>query len=610
VIKSSLGNGIRVASFFSGAGGLDLGFHNAGYEVVFANELVGLFCKTLESNKGNYYSFEMEVCNKDITLIDPEQLPQNIDLVIGGPPCQTFSASGRRAGGAAGRLDPRGNLFEAYCKLIVAMRPRAFLFENVRGILGTNKGEDWKNIVRAFANIGFTISYRLLDACDYGAPQQRERLFLVGHQDNTKFLFPEPLYGPDSRLRKPYITPREALKNVPVEEDLDVLVLRGGQYGHLLSEVPPGSNYLFFTAQRGHPEPVFAYRSRFSDFLYKADPDHTIKTLIASPGKYTGPFHWDNRSFTIAEYKRLQGFPDDYNFCGSRGEIIKQIGNSVSPKVAEVMALAIAKQLFDCNVDIALMSADKKLSFDKRKGQKAQKTKAQYAQVNSSGSYPAKSVFNFSDFSTYIQPNRINTSSGNGVTKPNVWGNVHYNSMKLTVHYDDSMQLFAKMKIVLNPQYQLALFEEAINSKSEIEVTVYGTKPEAIQTMWNAIDDVIIRSSSFNSLFELYGHFTEPHPIFDIVEFEGFSEHPILQFAKHITNFANCSKYFKKSHLTNMFGAIFDNNDFIEIVQILRSYRFDIRCLETNIAIPDDVYMVAYPFTLPNRKQMNVTIRK
>lgn len=601
---SNAGRGIRVASFFSGAGGLDLGFHKTGYNVVFANELIKVFCQTLDANKGNFYSPEMEVCNKDITRITSEELPQNIDLVIGGPPCQTFSASGRRAGGAAGRLDDRGNLFEAYCRIISTIKPKAFLFENVRGILGTNKGQDWKDIVQAFADIGFTVSYRILDACDYGIPQQRERMILVGHARETKFLFPEPLFGPDSSSGRPHITACEALQDVPVEEDLEALVLRGGQYGHLLSEVPPGGNYLFFTEKRGYPKPIFAYRSRFSDFLYKANPHDTIKTLIASPGKYTGPFHWENRSFTIAEYKRLQGFPDDYVFIGKRSDVIKQIGNSVSPKVAEVMALAIAKQIFGRDVEIALMSDDKKLSFDKRKGEKAQKTRSHHAQVNVSNQRATRSLFKFTDYTAQIKPTLVSA------TESNVFASITNKGISLSVHYDNSQQPFARMKLVLSPEYQHSLFEENARIRPEIEAVVYGAGPEAIQALWNAIDDLIIRSSSFNSLFELYGHFTEPHPIFRIAEFESFSNHPILQFAQHISDFENCSKYFPKSHLTEMFGSVFGTRDFMEIVGILRSYRFDVRSPETNIAITDDVYMVAYPFTLPPRKQMNISLRK
>lgn len=602
------GDGVTVASFFSGGGGLDIGFHRAGFNIVFANDVQSLFCETLKANKGKYFSQELQVSDKDIRLIEAIELPQNIDLVIGGPPCQTFSASGRRAGGAAGRLDKRGNLFEAYCRLISEIKPKAFLFENVRGILGTHKGKDWEEIVKAFSSIGYKVSHRILDACDYGVPQQRERLFLVGHKLEHEFLFPEPTHGPDSPTESPHVTPKEAFEGLSSDEDLDALILRNGKYAPLLSLVPPGGNYLFFTAKRGYPEPIFAYRSRFSDFLYKADPNHTIKTLIASPGKYTGPFHWENRCFSIAEYKRLQGFPDDYIFCGTRSEVIKQIGNSVSPKIATALALAIAKQVFGKDVDINLMPPDKQLSFDKRKGQKAKKTKEHHETVITMRKSTEKKIFNFSDYSACIEPAAFPN------TLHNVEAKANGNNIQLIVKGDDTGELFAKMKLEVNLGRQLTLFQAVEEHQEQLDATIdvslYGEQPHCVQTMWNAIDDLIIRSSAFHSLFELYGHFTEPHPIFSIVEFKTFARHPIAQFAEHTSDFNNCSRYFKNSHLLQMFGDAFGTNEFTELVGILRRYRFDIRCNETNVAIPKGIYMVAYPFTLPYRRQMNFSVRK
>jgi DNA (cytosine-5)-methyltransferase 1 len=602
------GTGIRVASFFSGGGGLDIGFHKAGFNIVFANDIEPLFCKTLEANKGNYFSQELHVSNKDIRLIESKELPSGIDLVIGGPPCQTFSASGRRAGGAAGRLDKRGNLFEAYCRLIREINPRAFLFENVRGILGTNKGKDWSEIVKAFSGIGYTISHRILDACDYGVPQQRERLFLVGHKLEHEFLFPEPTHGPDSPTLRPHLTPKEAFEGLTTNEDLHSLILSNGKYAPLLSLVPPGGNYLFFTAKRGYPEPVFAYRSRFSDFLYKADPNHTIKTLIASPGKYTGPFHWENRYFSIAEYKRLQGFPDDYDFCGTRSEVIRQIGNSVSPKIAEALALAIAKQIFNRKADVRLIPTDKRLSFDKRKGQKAKRTKEHHKTLISLRRNTEKNVFSFSDYNTRIEP----TTYPGGLH--NVKAKAEGKIVQLTIQGDETDKLFAKVNLEVSLVKQLTLFKSTEEQKEQIdaiiEVTLYGEGPHCIQTMWNSIDDLIIRSSAFHSLFELYGHFTEPHPIFSIVQFKTFASHPIAKFAEHTSDFNNCSRYFKNSHLLQMFGDAFGTKVFTELVEILRGYRFDIRCNETNVAIPKGIYMVAYPFTLPHRRQMNFSVRK
>jgi DNA (cytosine-5)-methyltransferase 1 len=127
--------------------------------------------------------------------------------------------------------------------------------------------------------------------------------------------------------------------------------------------------------------------------------------------------------------------------------------------------------------------------------------------------------------------------------------------------------------------------------------------------MWNAVDDWVIKSSNFHSLFELYGHFTEPHPIFSIIEFQKYSDHPIVEFAKHVADFDNCSRYFPREHLTSLFGVKFGVNNFVELVKTLRRYRFDIRCYEINIAIPKDVYMVSYPFTLPFGKQMNFSVK-
>ena len=375
------GAGRRVLSFFTGCGGLDLGFEQVGFESVYATDIYQDSCDTLRLNLGRFFNVNMRIERADIVTLKPKTLPQNIDLIIGGPPCQSFSASGRRAGGAAGRLDQRGRLFEAYVNIIEHVRPKAFVFENVRGILGTNKGKDWKAITQAFRKLSYTISYRLLDALDYGAPQQRERMFLVGHQLDTPFLFPEPTYGPDSVDRRPHVTAGQAFMDIRETDGLGSLKLDGGKYSHLLPLVPPGQNYLYFTAKRGYPRPIFAYRSRFSDFLYKANPEAPVKTIIANPGKYTGPLHWDNRYFSVREYMRLQGFPDDFQFSGNRIDIIRQIGNSVSPHIAYQLALAIAAQLFSADVPVRLLNTDRVLSFDSRKGAKAQKTRTMHADI-------------------------------------------------------------------------------------------------------------------------------------------------------------------------------------------------------------------------------------
>ena len=127
--------------------------------------------------------------------------------------------------------------------------------------------------------------------------------------------------------------------------------------------------------------------------------------------------------------------------------------------------------------------------------------------------------------------------------------------------------------------------------------------------MWNAVDMWVKRSSKFNSLVELYGHFTEPHPIFEVVDFKMNTSLAAFKFAQHCMNFNNCGRYFDKNHLLSMWKDSFGKENFVELAKTLRSYRFDVRCHETNIAIPQGVYMVAYPFALPYDKQMNFFVK-
>lgn len=596
--KALSGQGLRVASFFTGAGGLDLGFEQAGFETVYATDIDEDSCKTLRLNAGTHLSATMRVERADITELDVGTLPADIDLIIGGPPCQSFSASGRRAGGAAGRLDQRGNLFEAYCRVIDKVRPKAFVFENVRGILGTAGGDDWRAIVREFSELGYTISYRLLDALDYGVPQQRERMFLVGHKLDRPFLFPEPTHGPDSPDNTPHVTIGEAFKGIDDKEDLVALAFVGGKYSHLLKEVPPGQNYLYFTAKRGHPRPIFAYRSRFSDFLYKANPDAPVKTIIASPGKYTGPLHWDNRYFSIREYMRIQGFPDDYRFAGDRADIIRQIGNSVSPKIAYQLARAIADQIFGRASNLSYLASDRVLSFDRRKGQKAQKTRALHEAIVAAPKSPGQGGY----FRSVTYESDL--PAINGMT-PHVVCRGNRQRTLLTVTTDGPGVPFAEMKLKVFQTTARGVRAPALC----LTVSAQGKSPATVQAMWDAVDDWVRRASDFHSLFELYGHFTEPYPAFEVEGFQAFSTHPIAAFAAHAAQFNNCSRYFPKTQLVRLFSAKLGTRDFKKIAEFLRSYRFDIRSRETNIAIAPDVYMVAYPFNLPSRRQMNFRLR-
>jgi len=384
--KKTVTQNINIVALFSGAGGLDIGFCDTGFKLIESVEIEDKFVKTMLFNQssGKYFS-DAKIRCKDIRLYEPE-FSAKIDFVIGGPPCQSFSAAGRRAAGVAGTKDERGNLFEEYVRILQKLKPKGFLFENVYGLLGAEKGESIKKIIKAFNHIGYNVSYRILDAADYGVPQHRERLIIVGSKGEI-FRFPKPTHGPDTDTKFPHYSAQEAISGIKnVENDKSTGI--NGRFGHLLPEVPPGLNYSFFTDKMGHPNPIFAWRSKFSDFLYKADPVKPVRTLKASGGQYTGPFHWENRHFTIDELKRLQTFPDDYKILGNRAIASKQIGNSVPPQFARMLALSVLDQFFDVKLpfEIKYLSEKEKLSFRNLKMEKTDQyfSKAAHAIDNAS----------------------------------------------------------------------------------------------------------------------------------------------------------------------------------------------------------------------------------
>lgn len=338
--------GIPTLSLFSGAGGLDLGFIQAGFDIKACVEINPSYCATLKANLNADRGFNPR------TIIHCEDVRNfnalayrkfGIRAVIGGPPCQTFSAAGRRSGGVIGTEDDRGQLFQAYCRILEVLNPDVFVFENVYGLPGANGGKPYRQIVSAFSDLGYGLRAEVVDAADYGVPQHRERLILVGFRKG-EFIFPLPTHGPDSYSRRSLVSVEEAIRdlqepNEPYHNNL------GGLYGHLLEQVPEGLNYSYFTAEMGRPEPVFAWRSKFHDLLYKVNRREPCRTIKAQPGKFTGPFHWKNRHFTVAELKRLQTFPDNYTLVGGFGKVIEQIGNSVPPRLAYVSSASVKEQL-------------------------------------------------------------------------------------------------------------------------------------------------------------------------------------------------------------------------------------------------------------------------
>lgn len=607
---------LKVLSLFSGIGGLDLGFERAGFEIVAMVEWDSDCCKTLNQNKDNFFGPTARVIEADITKITPEEIYEGkVDFIIGGPPCQTFSAIGRRAGGASGRLDSRGNLFQQYCRLLEHYQPKGFMFENVRGILSTNQGQDWRDILEAFEEIGYNLSYRVLDTAGYGVAQHRERVILVGERKSKHFKFPKPAFGPDSEMNKPFISPQEALKDVNHTEELSTLFNVGGKYDHLLTEIPAGTNYLHLTEEMGHPAPKFAWRSKFSDFLYKADPNTPVKTIVASMGRYSGPFHWESRKLSIGELLRLQGFPDGYELSGGRTSKVKQIGNSVVPEFAYFLAQAVRATIFkDTDYALPLLEVGDVLSIDSRKGRKAQTTRSKRlakdsAQLTidsienevSAAPHPKVTISAAKYYLDYPTEDQIK------LVQP---GN---SSFSLEIDFSDGALSIRHRAVKSKHKGAKAKLHLSMRSKtlSEVNSIVLDTDSYTSKSpylVWDAINVAIESVSPYPSIHELYGHFTEPKPRFKI---EGFllpdDGEPVTKLLKWMSSESNTLGTHPMKTLKSM-G--FEINDERKLLQELRKHRIDLRTNLTNDRINSGEFRICYPYTMPIDRKSFVTIGK
>ncbi|WP_338176048.1 DNA cytosine methyltransferase [Candidatus Dormiibacter inghamiae] len=351
---------LTALSLFAGAGGLDLGIEQAGYRVIAAIEKDVTAVETLNRNRGRFFPDLGVVHPLDITAVEPRALMNDLglaagdlDLLVGGPPCVAFSKSGFHLEYKREGRDPKSSLLDDYLRFLEAFRPAAFLMENVFGLAYRNQSAAFfHRLSSGIRGLGYSLTYEVLNAADYGVPQNRQRLFLIGARDGRPLAHPAPTrWGEHERRMRPrwadqlqpHVTSGEALeglKTVPEPEDAV-----NGRYGHLLPDIPPGGNYLFYTEHEGHPEPLFRWRSRYWTFLLKLDPNRPAPTIQGQPGPYVGPFHWENRRLRVPELKRLQGFPGPYEFMGTKRQIQLQIGNSVPPPLGAILATVIRRQM-------------------------------------------------------------------------------------------------------------------------------------------------------------------------------------------------------------------------------------------------------------------------
>lgn len=624
---------IRVASLFTGAGGLDLGFSNlTDFEVIFHLDVMDVAVQTLETNAEadtNYIEEGSIIRHGDITEYGGEDLDKgDVDLIIGGPPCQPFSAAARRSGGIEGTESDEGSLFQAYVKLLRKWQPKAFLFENVYGI--TSDEDDWQMIVDAFENDagdpGYHPKARTLDAADYGVPQHRERTFIVGIRKDfdEEFQFPFPTHGPDSPFDRDQITAGEALEGIDSEganEDSTYEVT--SKHAYLLDDIPPGLNYSFYTDKLGHPEPIFGWRSRFSDYLYKADPEQPVRTLKAQPGAASGPFHWDNRKFTEEELKALQTFPEDYILEGSYGNVVKQIGNSVPPRIAEVLAKAISEQLFDAGEyeEVEPMPDDYDLNFRSRKRTSSEeyerKARERLKELglwdpstqrsgkqrglddfggSGGGEQPEQSLkeerkatWNYKD---YFDREKFSYGTevdlNDGVRAFNAEGRLENDVLYVDIERQGSRD-GGEIHITLKPD------EGLWNGVGGLEIDASNVELSDVFYIWDIGATEVIDRTRYEKFIDVVGHYSTTRLDYtSSIELNGFEDSVVTRALRFFSDAPNCNTEYTLMDLAGKLDA--DPDDVVDAMKQLREWRYEVRTPATHTTMPEGQILCTYPF--------------
>lgn len=338
-IKKDHNPKLTVLDLFSGCGGMSLGFEQAGYEIKLGIDNWAEALQTFRENHSN-----SAILEADLSILKPSDISINeIDVIIGGPPCQGFSISGKR-----NPNDPRNKLYQSFVSFVEYFKPKAFVMENVPNLIAMNKGEVKNQIIEEFEYLGYTVVYKVILASDHGVPQNRKRVFFIGLLNQKEFKFPDGCF-----LEKK-INSAEAISDLPENEVADASEYQSlpfseyqktmrrescGIFNHQITKhtektintialVPDGGNYKNLPKELQQTRKVNIAWTR----LNSQKPSFTIDT------GHNHHFHYKfNRVPTARESARIQSFPDSFIFSGKKNDQLKQIGNAVPPIIGNII---------------------------------------------------------------------------------------------------------------------------------------------------------------------------------------------------------------------------------------------------------------------------------
>jgi len=354
---------IKVIDLFCGVGGLSYGFaHNPAFQIVAANDVLPAMAQAYQLNHPGVKVYQTDIKNLTFQQLqsDLELQTNSVDIVVGGPPCQAYSTVGKRL-----IDDPRGKLFQEYYRMLKEIQPRFFLFENVKGLTSMQGGELLKTIISLFESLGYRVRYKILNSADYGAPQIRERVIITGSKLPKPFAYPKPSHSPSN-----YLTLEDAISDLPFiksgEEGFDYAsepnndfqkLMRKHAPAKLMDHNAPKNNARLIKLMEllpdgGTPDdlpqelrPSSGFKNTYCRLWWNR-PATTITRNLSTPSSSRCIHPKAPRPLTTREGARIQCFPDDYQFYGSRSDRNLQVGNAVPTFLSIALAKAIL-EVFD-----------------------------------------------------------------------------------------------------------------------------------------------------------------------------------------------------------------------------------------------------------------------